>query len=166
MDDKTPQASLTYNLSLKNTTTGKWLYDPMAVMYGANNGWRKVATLGNVFTNRKWVLTGLPAGTYEWTVQAIDADFVGGAFANVKTFTIAPTDITEISSDISFGTSKGELIINNKSGTPTDITVYSVSGSLITQLKGTGYMSIPLKQGIYIIKAKVGQQILIKKIIV
>jgi len=166
MDDKTPQASLTYNLSLKNITTGKWLYDPMAVMYGTNNGWRKVAALGNVFTNRKWVLTGLPAGTYEWTVQAIDANFVGGAFANIKTFTIAPTDITEVSSDISFGTSKGELIINNKSGTPMDITVYSVSGSLIKQLKGTGYMSIPLKQGIYIIKATSGVNAMIKEIVI
>jgi hypothetical protein len=166
MDDKTPRASLTYNLSLKNTTTGKWLYDPMAVMYGTNNGWRKVATLGNVFTNRKWVLTGLPTGTYEWTVQAIDADFIGGAFANVKTFTIAPTDITEVSSDISFGTSKGELIINNKSGTSMDITVYSVSGSLITQLKGTGIITIPLKQGIYIIKATSGLNTRIKKIVI
>lgn len=166
MDDKTPQASLTYNLSLKNTTTGKWLYDPMAVMYGTNNGWRKVAALGNVFTNRKWVLTGLPAGTYEWTVQAIDANFMGGPFANVKTFTIAPTEINEISSDISFGTSKGELILNNKSGTPMDITVYSVSGSLIKQLKGTGYMSIPLKQGIYIIKVTSGVNAMIKKIVI
>jgi hypothetical protein len=166
MDDKTPQASLTYNLSLKNKTTGKWLYDPMAVMSGPNSGWRRIAGLGNVFTNRKWVLTGLPVGTYEWTVQAIDADFVGGPFANVKTFTIAPTDITEISSDISFGTSKGEILIDNKSGTPTDISVYSVSGILINQLKGTGLISIPVKQGIYIIKATSGQQILIKKIIV
>jgi len=166
MDDKTPQVSLTYNLSLKNKTTGKWLYDPMAVMSGPNSGWRRIAGLGNVFTNRKWVLTGLPVGTYEWTVQAIDADFVGGPFANVKTFTIAPTDITEISSDISFGTSKGEILIDNKSGTPTDISVYSVSGILINQLKGTGLISIPVKQGIYIIKATSGQQILIKKIIV
>ena len=166
MDDKTPQASLTYNLSLDHTTTGKWLYDPMAVMYGTNNGWRKVAALGNVFTNRKWVLTGLPAGTYEWTVQAIDANFVGGPFSNVKTFTIAPTELTEISSDISFETSKGELILNNKSGTPMDITVYSVSGSLIKQLKGTGYMSIPLKQGIYIIKVTSGVNAMIKKIVI
>ena len=166
MDDKTPQASLTYNLSLMNITTGKWLYNPMAVMFGSNNGWRKVAALGNVFTNRKWVLSGLTEGTYQWTVQAIDANFVGGTFANTKTFTIAPTDITEISSDVSFGTSKGELFINNKSGTPMDITVYSVSGSLINQLKGTGYISIPLRQGIYIVKTKVGLQMLIKKIII
>jgi uncharacterized protein (DUF2141 family) len=166
MDDKTPQASLTYNLSLLNITTGKWLYNPMAVNFGSNNGWRKVAALGNVFTNRKWVLNGLPTGTYQWTAQAIDANFVGGTFANTKTFTIAPTDITEISSKISFGTFNGELIVNNNSGNPLDITVYSVSGSLITQLNGTGVLSIPLKQGIYIVKAKIGQQMLIKKIII
>jgi len=41
-DDKTPQNALTYNMTLRNTTTGKWLYNPMAVMGGATDGWRKV----------------------------------------------------------------------------------------------------------------------------
>jgi len=165
-DDKTPQASLTYNLSLKNKTTGKWLYNPMSVMTGTNNGWRRIAEPGNVFTNRKWVLTGLPAGTYEWTVQAIDANFVGGSFASVKTFTIATTDISEIISDIRIGTSKDEILIYNKSGNLIDITIYSVSGFLLKQLVVTGQASIPMKQGIYIIKATDGTTVMVKKIVI
>ena len=165
-DDKTPQASLTYNLSLKNKTTGKWLYNPMSVMTGTNNGWRRIAEPGNVFTNRKWVLTGLPAGTYEWTVQAIDANFVGGSFASVKTFTIATTDISEIISDIRIGTSKDEILIYNKSGNLIDITIYSVSGFLLKQLVVTGQASIPMKQGIYIIKETDGTTVMVKKIVI
>jgi len=138
----------------------------MSVMTGTNNGWRRIAEPGNVFTNRKWVLTGLPAGTYEWTVQAIDANFVGGSFASVKTFTIATTDISEIISDIRIGTSKDEILIYNKSGNLIDITIYSVSGFLLKQLVVTGQASIPMKQGIYIIKATDGTTVMVKKIVI
>jgi len=143
MDDKTPQASLTYNLSLRNTITGKWLYNTMAVIYGTNSGWRRIAEPGNVFTNKKWVLTGLPAGTYQWAVQAIDADFVGGTFAGGKTFTIAATDISELNSEVTFGTADGKLVVNNNSGNTLDITVYTLTGNLINQFKAGGYSRYP-----------------------
>ena len=76
---------VTYNLSLYNKTTGKWLYNPMANL---ETGWRKVGGyLGNVYTNTSYTLT-LPNGEYEWTVQAINGQFMGGAFAETKTFTV------------------------------------------------------------------------------
>ena len=165
-DDKTPQASLTYNLSLKNTLTGKWLYNPMAVMYGTNNGWRRVSELGNVFTNRKWVLTGLPAGTYEWTVQAIDANFVGGTFANAKTFTIAATDISEMNSEVTISTTDGKLVVTNKSGNTLDITVYTPTGSLINQFKTGGYVSVPLARGTYLVKVSDGNKGITRKVVI
>jgi len=37
-------------------------------------------------------------GNYEWSVQAIDANFVGGPFATVKTFTISTTGINDLNS--------------------------------------------------------------------
>jgi len=166
VDDKTPLASLTYNLSLKNTVTGKWLYNPMAVMYGTTNGWRKVAELGNVFTNRKWVLTGLPTGTYEWTVQAIDANFVGGSFANAKTFTISATDISEINSEVTIGTTDGKLVVNNKSGNSLDITVYTLTGSMLNQFKSGSYLSVPLTRGMYLVKVMDGKKTMTKKVVI
>ncbi len=48
----------------------------MAVTSGETNGWRMVSEHGNVFGNKRWEIYNLPAGTYEWTVQAIDANFM------------------------------------------------------------------------------------------
>jgi len=165
-DDKTRQLSLSYNLSLKNTTTGKWMYNPMAVMSSSTNGWRRIAAMGNVFMNRKWVLNNLPVGTYEWTVQAIDANFTGGSFAIVKIFTIAATDVKELISGVSIGSSDGKLMIDNNSGIPMDITIYSTTGSLLKQVQTNGTVSIPLQQGIYIVKATDGAKTMVKKIVV
>jgi hypothetical protein len=90
----------TYNLALKNTTTEKWYYNPMAVMGGEKDGWRKVGgRMGNVFANTRYELYDLPDGEYEWTVQAINGAYLGGAFAEVQKFTIGATDPTD-STDI------------------------------------------------------------------
>ncbi|MDR0415152.1 MAG: T9SS type A sorting domain-containing protein [Prevotellaceae bacterium] len=88
------KGGVTYNLALKSVTTGKWLYNPMAVVDEVNNGWRKVAgRMGNVFANTKYELYDLPEGEYEWTVQAINGAYLGGAFAETKTFTVSYSDM-------------------------------------------------------------------------
>lgn len=82
----TGKPGLTYNLALRNVTTGKWLYNPMANL---ETGWRKVGGReGNVFTNKEYRVYNLPDGRYEWTVQVIDGSYLGGEFAEVQTFTI------------------------------------------------------------------------------
>lgn len=82
----TGKPGLTYNLALRNVTTGKWLYNPMANL---ETGWRKVGGReGNVFTNKEYRVYNLPDGRYEWTVQVIDGSYLGGKFAEVQTFTI------------------------------------------------------------------------------
>ncbi|MDR2804285.1 MAG: FG-GAP-like repeat-containing protein, partial [Dysgonamonadaceae bacterium] len=87
----------TYNLSLKNRTTGKWFYHPMAVVGGDKNGWRQVGgRMGNVFTNTSYELYDLPEGIYEWTVQAINGAYLGGAFAETQTFQVGNVGIPSI----------------------------------------------------------------------
>lgn len=164
-DDKTPQNALTYNLSVRNTTTGKWLYNPMAVIGGATDGWRKVSMLGNVYTNKKWELYNLPSGNYEWTVQAIDANFVGGSFATVKTFTISATGLHEVIEGVNISTTDGKLLISNKSGNEMGVTVFSSTGSLVKQTQTADKISIPLKQGVYIVKTMIGNKTMIQKIV-
>jgi hypothetical protein len=44
-------------------------------------------TMGNVQHNLSWTLT-LPAGTYYWSVQAIDTGFMGGPWAEEKQVTV------------------------------------------------------------------------------
>ena len=165
-DDHTPANSLTYNVSLKNTTTGKWLYNPMAVMGGANDGWRKVAgVMGNVYTNKRWELYNLPKGNYEWTVQAIDANFVGGSFATVKTFTVNSTGLNEVIDGVKISTTYGKLLISNKSGNEMGVAVFSTTGSLVKQIKSTDFLSMPLKQGVYIVKAMIGNKTMVQKVV-
>jgi len=164
-DDKTPQNSLTYNLALKNTTTGKWLYNPMAVMGGLTDGWRKVTTLGNVYTNKRWELYNLPNGVYEWNVQAIDANFIGGPFAAVKTFTISTTGINEIIANLDINASNGKLIIDNQTGNTMSIAIYSVTGSLVKQFHTADSFTMPLRQGIYIVKANDGTKTMVQKVV-
>lgn len=164
-DDKTATASLTYNLSLKNTTTGKYLYNPMAVTSGTTSGWRRIPAMGNMFLNRKWVLSNLPEGTYQWTVQAIDANFTGGTFAVAKTFSIAATGFSETLSGVSLSTSNGNLLIQNSTGTKLNIAVYSTTGSLI-QSQSYGTKQIPLCKGIYIVKVSDGTKNMLQKVVI
>lgn len=149
-DDKTPQNALTYNMALRNTTTGKWLYNPMAVMGGATDGWRKVSTLGNVYTNKRWELYNLPNGNYEWSVQAIDANFVGGPFATVKTFTISTTGINDLNSfkptvyalDRNLYVKAENVIVK----------IYNISGIKLVETKTVSDFNTKLPAGYYIVE--------------
>ena len=165
-DDKTPQKSLTYNLSLKNTTTGKWLYNPMAVIGGVNDGWRKVSSLGNVYTNKHWELYNLPAGNYEWSVQAIDANFVGGPFAAAKTFVItSSTGLVNVIDGINISSLNGKLFVNNKTGNAMSVSVYSTTGSLVKQLDTMNSITTSLNQGVYVVKATIGNKTMVQKVV-
>ena len=164
-DDKTPQAALTYNLSLKNKTTGKWLYNPLAVMVGTTNGWRRIAAPGNVFSNRKWLLTNLPEGTYEWTVQAIDANFTGGMFVTAKSFTVMPMAVKEVLSGIKIEAANGVLKIENKNSNAATVSVYGIAGTLVRQLSVNGSQTQPLPPGVYIVRASDGAKSLIQKVV-
>jgi hypothetical protein len=80
-DAETLQAGLTYNLRV-GTSPGA--SDVMSGMSDAATGLREVPAMGNVQHNTSWTLT-LPAGTYYWSVQAVDASFAGSAWAGEQT---------------------------------------------------------------------------------
>jgi len=54
-------------------------------------GTRRVPDHGNAGWNRFRVLGPLPPGTYHWSVQAVDAGYLGSAFAPEATFVIEGT---------------------------------------------------------------------------
>jgi hypothetical protein len=56
-------------------------------MAESNTGLRRLPAMGNAQHGISATLT-LPAGTYYWSVQAIDTAFAGGAFATEGNFTI------------------------------------------------------------------------------
>jgi len=164
-DIETPQKSLTYNVSLKNTTTGKWIYNPMAVIGGEKDGWRKVSQHGNVFTNKRWELYNLPAGNYEWSVQAIDANFVGGPYAVLKTFSITATALKQVIEGVNISNSDGKLMINNNTGNNINIQIYGTTGSLVKQISVNHTVSLSLNRGVYFIKVMTTNKTMTKKIV-
>ncbi len=164
-DAITPQKSLTYNLALKNTTTGKWLYNPKATMGGATDGWRKVSEHGNVFGNKKWEIYNLPSGDYEWTVQAIDANFMGSSFAKTKTFSIKTSGVNNLIAGVEVIAHGRKVIVKNSGSDLLNVSIYNVTGSLIKKLTAVSDANIELNQGIYLVKVTKGIQISTQKIV-
>ncbi|MDI7278254.1 MAG: PKD domain-containing protein, partial [Anaerolineae bacterium] len=83
-DDHTAAASLTYNLQV-GTAPGR--SDVLPPLADVGTGWRRLPGLGNA-NHGLSALLELPAGTYHWSVQAVDSAFVGGPFAAARSFTI------------------------------------------------------------------------------
>jgi hypothetical protein len=146
----------TYNLSLRNITTGKWLYNPMAVVGGERNGWRKVAgRMGNVFTNTEYELYDLPDGQYEWTVQAINGAYLGGAFAATQTFTIGEASgIDQVNDPVPSVYAEGKnLTVKASDGALQSLKVYNAGGLLIVSTAFAGNTQIELPAaGLYVVE--------------
>ena len=146
-------AGLTYNLSLYNKTTGKWMYNPMA----NEDGKRIVAgRMGNVFTNTEYWLFGLPAGEYEWKVQAINGQYMGGAFTAAATFTIGASGVESVS-----GYNPGVFVNDNTlsivgmQGEAQTVNVYSISGALLNTAAFNDNIDLQLPQaGIYMVEVR------------
>ncbi len=84
VDAQTPVPALSYNLRVGTTPGGSEVMVPMSL----SDGTRLVPQAGNVGPNQAWTLRNLPAGTYYWSVQALDASFAASSFAAEGTFVI------------------------------------------------------------------------------
>ena len=83
-DAETPVSALSYNYYLRDVNSGLYLTFSNADL---TTGQRRVSQMGNAWLNRQWTLH-LPAGTYAWSVQTVDAAYAGSPFATEQTFTI------------------------------------------------------------------------------
>ncbi len=141
----------------------------MAVVGGSKNGWRKVAgRMGNVFANTEFELYDLPAGEYEWTVQAINGAYLGGAFADTKTFTIQSTAVSNpvaFKPVISSIDNHLKIIVDN-SALKNRIRIYEISGQLLTDEEFAGVYTKEMKSGIYLVKIENASGIVNAKVIV
>jgi len=85
-DVRTPEAGLSYDLRVGTTPGGNEVMSGMA----RADGRRKLAARGVVqpgLSVNEWTLT-LPAGTYYWSVQAVDTAFAGSAWPAEQTTTV------------------------------------------------------------------------------
>ena len=88
--DKIPDCpGCTYNIRV-GTQTGK--VDIMSPMADLTTGYRYVVQPGNAYLNDGWKLSGLPFGTYYWSVQAVDPSNTGGPWAPEQSFVVSQID--------------------------------------------------------------------------
>ncbi len=95
-DNETLSPGLTYNLYLKNISSGKIIKCPQAIL---STGKLLKPCYGNTHNNNNWSIKGLREGTYEWTVQSVDHTFQGSPFASSVTFAVSTSSIIAPSND-------------------------------------------------------------------
>jgi hypothetical protein len=95
-DDHTPTPGLTYNLRVVEDSSGVEVMPGMSIVGGELDGKRLIPAMGNVqhagpvgAARRAWTLH-LPAGTYRWSVQAVDTAFAGSIWVAEETVVIPP----------------------------------------------------------------------------
>jgi hypothetical protein len=83
-DTQTPSSALTYNLRVGTTPGGS----EIVAAHALANGTLTVPRHGNQGQLLSKLLNNLPNGTYYWSVQSVDAGFMGSAFAPEQSFTV------------------------------------------------------------------------------
>lgn len=106
VDDSTSRRALTYELEIKPANAAA---SDTAVAPSLR---RRLPQPGNVSAVTRWKLRNLPAGTYDWTVRAVDSAFNGGSFTS-GTFTVTrpPQPIAAIVRPTGGGTVRGRVAI-------------------------------------------------------
>jgi hypothetical protein len=85
LDAQTRSNGLSYNLRVGTAPGG---FDVVSPQADPVTGQRRLPALGDARPTDRAMLMNLPAGTYYWSVQAIDTTFAGSPFASEATFTI------------------------------------------------------------------------------
>jgi hypothetical protein len=85
-DSQTATPGLNYNVRIGTSPGGADVLAPAASLA---NGFRRLPQIGNAQAGLSNIVNHLSAGTFYWSVQAIDTSFAGGAFAPEATFHIA-----------------------------------------------------------------------------
>ncbi len=124
-DVQTPSNGLSYNLRVGTTPDGSNVVPPMSL---TASGYRQVAAIGNVQHGLSARLSVLPAGTYYWSVQAVDTALAGSAFSAEQSFVVggAPGAATLVSPSGNAGSSTPTYVWNGV--TPRRTTISGSAG--------------------------------------
>lgn len=182
-DDHTPVPGLTYNLRVGSTPGGSDIISAMAV---PATGWRKLARPGNAGIRLFYLLPGLADGTYYWSVQAIDNNFAGGAFAPEQSFTLGVANndltsppITGVSIYPNPFQAQTTLSFQLAKTAPVRVDVYNLKGQLVKTLQvaaltkgehrlvwdGSGQQANPVANGLYFARIIVDNSVFTHKMI-
>ena len=156
-DDNTPVSGLSYNLRIGTTATG----DEILAANAGVNGVRKIAGKGNTEHNLSWNIKMLPNGTYYWSVQAIDASFIGSQFTTPQKFEIingqlktyqAPVvsnSTFTISETIAINTTVGKVQATDPENDPLIYQIVSGNTSNWFDINSTGQIILKNKSAVF-----------------
>ena len=96
-DSRTPKNGLSYNIRIGTQPDNSDILSPLA---SVSDGSRLVAAMGNTTTDTSYFLTGIPNGTYYFSVQAIDNGFRAGTFASPCMFSYSTVGIQNAGKDL------------------------------------------------------------------
>jgi hypothetical protein len=89
-DAQTPKNALTYNICMGTMPDSHDVLSPLASRFTGN---RAVTAPGNASSDTSWVISGIPTGTYYFSVQTIDNGFMPGSFSSPLMFNFTPMGI-------------------------------------------------------------------------
>jgi len=120
--------------------------------------------------NKSWTIKGLPDNSYQWTVQAIDANFTGGQFATPKTFSISggiTTDTKEVSTKSKIYSINNSLRIELPVLRNAHFEIFNLAGAKMIEgnLVSTSFETT-LTQGFYLVKVVNGKDTIVQKVII
>ncbi|MBN1199034.1 MAG: T9SS type A sorting domain-containing protein [Bacteroidales bacterium] len=167
-DDKTPSAALTYNLYLGTAPAS---CDVLSPVTNPDNGFRRVFSTGNVNQDTAWRVKDLPAGTYYWSVQALDHSLSGSGFSPEQSFEITYIGMEEnlASSIITIYPNPASSILNVRSEVSGKIEIFDIHSRLTgSYMVSVGINSIDvtgLAKGIYLLRVTAGDHLSSNKFI-
>lgn len=163
-DDHTPQNALKYNLYVKKETGEEMMF---VLPADPNTGLLKVnETLAPITTN-SYKMFGLESGNYTFGVQALDNGKLTSKFA-VSSFTTDASGIqTPQSSLVDIYKKDNTWIISCQTCNQHKITVYNMQGIAVKAFSGNSSHTVidNLASGVYVVKIKINNELIIKKII-
>jgi len=169
-DNETTSVGLTYNAYLYKLDADT-IWSPMSILL---TGKRLLPDLGNTNQDTMWTIKDLPDGHYFWSVQALDNNFEGSAFAVEASFIVGTVGIDNLQTfDISItpNPSDGIFYINFPcSNANYELEVLDSYGNTVRSFQNIHTeMSLDLadlNSGLYILRFKNENTQLTKKIII
>ena len=152
-DTETPATGLTYNFYFRS------LNDTIVTSQSLANGKRKIVKKGNRAQAKTILFESLPRGKYYWTVQSVDNNFQGSAFAPESILKVNIVPVVSASRQFKIGSNSpytlllSDLTVVDSDGQyPTGYIIsvadganYTRSGNQITPVAGfAGNLSIPV----------------------
>jgi hypothetical protein len=173
-DTQTPKEALTYNIRIGTLPDSYEILAPLAVLY---NGARTITAPGNASADTNWKISGLPGGTYFFSVQAIDNGFMPGAFSSAVMFTSQTVGMVDQADQCNIGpnpfTDKlyirvagnpaktGEAEKNNVS-----VLIMNSTGQIQYRGEHTNELNVSSwPSGVYLLQARKGDAVFTRKLI-